>query len=906
MTDFRINVIVDPSRAKRGAAQVEKSLDRMTGKANNLGSALRRAIGFLGVGLLARQAIGTLASFSQEMSTVAAVTHATEQEFAALEERAISLGTNTRFTATQAAEGMVVLARAGLDTSEAIDSVGAALMLAQAGALSIAQAAEISTTAIKVFGKDAKDAADVSDVLVLAANSAKTNVTQLGQAFTFAATDAAALGIDLETTAAAAATLAEGGLTATRAGTGLRSVLQSLSAPTREAEKAIKDAGLKMSDVNIESHGLEGALKNIGPAMQDSGFRAAVFGKRFGAAALILQSNLPMIEEMKGKFENLGGEAQRVADEMDDNLNGSILAMKSAFEGLILRLGQNGMQGAFRGLVDTITNGLRAAADNVEQFIRVVEGLAFVLSVNLARRAIPAVIAQVKALGVAIATNPIGAMATVITLAIGYLIAFRKEIKLTGDGVTTMADFMTAAWDGIQDGLQAVSEAFEGAGQAINESLGGAFDGFQLDMQTVLLGLSTFADTAIGIMLALGNSLVELFTGLPKAVGSGILQVLSGINNFIESATDHARAFFNAIGSTARSVGIGLVNFFREIDLALTQIAQGQLSAARETVSGATELLKGQLGGIGSTFASTFEGELKQLKGERLLKPIVNIFEGAGEDMAANMTAGWERGLSFSGLTDFTLNTFQAADAIGAARVAAEGQAAAQEKANEQTAKAIELAAQVPESVEPATQSVASFGDQLSGGLTAGLQAGVAGITDVSGAAETLMVNGFGAAEDALVSFATTGEADIGAMVDGMLEDLARLLARQALFGLISSLGGGGWVGSAANALGGGGGGGDYGGERAGGGPVNPNQAFLVGEEGPELFVPPGAGNIKTAAETAGMVGGAAVQSPPVNVTVVNTSDPSDTISAMGSAQGTQLILNAIQSNPTVIKNSLQ
>mgnify|MGYP003632841550 CR=1 FL=1 len=901
MVNFNINVVINPARAKSGARQVEKSLDRLNGKANNLGASLRRALGFLGAGLLARKAIGTLANFSQEMSTVAAITNATEKEFAALEERAISLGTNTRFTATQAAEGLTELGRAGLTVEEAMTAVGDSLLLAQAGGLGIAESAAIATTAVKVFRLEAEDVAEVADTLVIAANNTKTNVSEMGQAFTFVAANAKDLGVDVNDTAAALGVLAEGGLTATRGGTALRSVLLGLAAPSREAEVALRDAGLSMSDIDIEARGLKPVLETLAAAQLDSAAKAAIFGKRFSAASSILFSNLDKFDELNGKFDTLGGEAQRVADVMDDNLNGSILGLKSAFEGLILRVGQQGGEGAIRGFVDTLRDGLRSAAENIERFIMVVQGLATVLTVNLARKAIPAVINQIRLLGIAIATNPLGAIATAITLAIGFLVAFRDEITLTQGKVTTFADFATAAWDSIKVGLEALGIAFTQLSSDIATSLGGTFDGFQLNLQEVLLGVATFGDTAIGLFTGIASSLIALFSGLPKAVGSAILIVLGGINNFIEAITDRVRAMVNTVVTVLSSLGQQVVLFVSELNLALSQLAQGSVGAAAKQAEEAADQLAQSLGGVGKNFSRTFAGELKALEGDRLLEPVENIFEGAGEEMAENMSKGFENGLSFSGLTDFTLETFKAADAIGAARVAAEGQAVAQAAANDETERAIALAGAVPPAMEPATASVASFGDQLSGGFKSGLEAGIAGITDVSGAAETLMVNSFGAAEDALVSFATTGEADFSAFVDGFLEDLARLLARQALFGLISSLGGGGLVGAAGSAAGGGGIPGF-----AKGGDFDGSTPFIAGEEGPELITPKGAGTVSNASKTAGLMNQAAPAPAPVNVTVLNSSSPEDTISAMGSAQGTQLIMNAISSNPTVIKNALQ
>jgi len=907
VVDFRIQVIIDPGKATAGARRVRGELDRTTTSAKTLGSTLRRAFAVVASGAAIASVTRTLAGFSQEMSTVGAISQATAEQFAQLEETAISLGTNTRFSATQAAEGMTFLARAGFETDEVLGSIEGTLQLAQAGALGLGEAADIASNVLKGMRLEVEETGRVVDVLAAAANSSNTTVSQLGQALKFVAPVAAGVGVSVEDTTAAISALSDAGLQASTAGTGLRRVLATLEQGGPALEGALRGTGVTLDDVKVSSVGLTTALENIGKAGIDTGTALQIFGQRGGPAFEVLRTAGGDIRTFADELRNAGGTAERVADAMDDNLQGSLLALKSAFEGVILRVGQQGAQGALRSFVDALTRGLRAVADNADLFVKAMQGVVFVLSVSLARRAIPAAISGIKALGVAIATNPIGAIATALTLAIGALIAFRDELTLTGDSTTTLADVARAAFDNIKSILDSFVPLIKEVGQSISDVFGGAFDGFELNLQNVLLAISTFADSAIGVFLALGNSLVALFTGIPKAVGSGIFIVLQQINNFIEKTIDVSSALFNAVSTTASNLGLSLLNFFREIDLALTQLAQGQLSAAKQTAEQAKDVLIGQIGGVGKNFSRTFAAELKANSLDRTIEEIVNPFEGAGEDMAANMTKGFEEGLAFSGITDFVLRTFTAADAAAAQREALERQAEAQAKANEETAKAVELQGMLGESTEEATVAVGSMSQSLSEGLTAGLKSGLAGITDVSGAAETLVVNGFGAAEDAIVQFATTGEADFGALVDGILADLARLLARQALLGLINAFTGGGAGGGGAAGIAGlfGGGTGENGARD-----TRPGRSFVVGEGGRrEVVVPPGGSDILSAAQSAAIANGdmqqAAAPPPPVQVTVVNTTDPADTIAAMDSAQGQQLIMNTISQNPTAVRNAL-
>lgn len=900
MTNFNINVIIKPD--SRGARRVERDLQRTTKAANGLGSAIRQAIGFLGAGAAIRGATRTLASFQQEMSTVAAVTGATAEEFERLNERAIELGTKTRFSATQAAEGMTFLARAGFSASQAFETVDDTLQLAQAGALDLGTAADIASNVLTGFRLDVGEAARVVDVLALAANSSNTTVGQLGQAMKFVAPVAAGTGVAVEDTAAAISALSNAGLQASTAGTGLRRVIATLVQGTPQLQAALSGTGITLADVDVTSVGLVTALKNLAAAGIDTGTALQVFGQRGGPALEVLRTSIPDIERFAESFRNAGGTAARVAETMDDNLNGAILATKSALEGLILRLGESGATSALRRMFEALTRGLRAAADDIDTFVRRLQGLAFVLGTTLAAKAIPAAIAAVKALTVAMLANPIGAFAVALTAAAGAAIAYREEITLAEGSTTTFGDVLKATATEGKPLFEELTGAIKELGEELGLGIPDSLKGIQLTLQDTVLGVAAFIDASIGLLQGLGNSIIAVFTGIGPALGSAFFQIINGVISLTEAGIDRVTAFFKAVGTTAKITGLGIANFFREVDLALTQLAQGQGEAAATTLSQATDLLQGQVLGVGKTFKRVFSSELSSLQGEDLLGQLENPFEGAGGELADAVVDGFNQGLSFSGASDFMVGVLATADASRRAAEEAERLAEAQKGVN----AAMEEGAPKIDEVTDSTGGLADNSGRavrtLGEGLTDGFNTAIAGATDVAGAMDNTIVNAFGAAEDALVSFVTTGEFNFSQFVDGLLADLTRLLARQALFSLISSFGGDA-AGAAAQ------GGTLFGGARAEGGPVNPNQAFLVGEEGPELFVPPGAGNIMTAAETAAAAGGGQqtveVQAPPVNVSVVNVTDPDEVVSALDSPGAEQKILNVIARNRSNIKQSL-
>lgn len=164
-------------------------------------------------------------------------------------------------------------------------------------------------------------------------------------------------------------------------------------------------------------------------------------------------------------------------------------------------------------------------------------------------------------------------------------------------------------------------------------------------------------------------------------------------------------------------------------------------------------------------------------------------------------------------------------------------------------------------------------------------------VSDVAGGIEQAMTNAFSAAEDAIVDFVLTGEFNFSKLVDSILADITRLLARQAILAIFNALTGGtsGAFGGVITALAG---------ARAEGGPVSMGQPYLVGERGPEIFQPNQSGTIVPN----NALPAAAPQS---NVTVVNVLDPSMVNSALNDPENAQVIVNIIGKNRNAINRQL-
>ena len=325
--------------AKR-RAEVEVTLrDRATSGLRRLGGSfggLTKAIGlvtaaatalatFVGARFLSG-AIRSAGDFDEAMSRVGAVTQATTEDLARLRETANEAGATTRFTATEAANGLEELARSGQSASEAIATLEPVLALAAGNNQSVAESAIQVTTALNAFGLAADDAARVSDVYTRAAQRSAQTTGQLSEAMTFVAPVARQAGLDIEQTAALVGRLADQGFRGSLGGTALRNAILQLQDPTSSFRR-------ELSKLGIESDDFIEVLGELADAGQDGEAAIRSLGLRAGPAIQALVSGgKPAIDELVESLRSAEGASSDAAAQLENNLPGAFRSLSSAFD----------------------------------------------------------------------------------------------------------------------------------------------------------------------------------------------------------------------------------------------------------------------------------------------------------------------------------------------------------------------------------------------------------------------------------------------------------------------------------------------------------------------------------------------------------------------------------------------
>ncbi|SFX87760.1 phage tail tape measure protein [Ruminococcus sp. XPD3002] len=219
-------------------ASLEKAGDKIATVGTNLTKYV--TVPILGVGTAA---VKTTADFDASMSKVAAVSGATGEDFDALRAKAREMGSQTKFSASEAADAMNYMAMAGWKTEDMLNGVEGIMNLAAASGEDLATTSDIVTDALTALGMTAGDSAHFADILAAASSNANTNVALMGESFKYVAPVAGAMGASAEDLSIALGLMANSGIKGSQAGNSLKNALVNLTKPTKQQAAAMQQLG---------------------------------------------------------------------------------------------------------------------------------------------------------------------------------------------------------------------------------------------------------------------------------------------------------------------------------------------------------------------------------------------------------------------------------------------------------------------------------------------------------------------------------------------------------------------------------------------------------------------------------------------------------------------------------------
>lgn len=322
-------------------------------------------------------ALKTFAEFDDTMRTVGAVSNATAQEMADLTEIAKRMGAETRFSASEAAQGLQFMGMAGFTAQQQIDALPDVLNLAAAGQLALADASDIATNILTGYGLQVSDLAMVNDVLAKTFVSSNTNLQELGNAFSYVGPIAKSAGQGFTETASALGLFANAGIKGERGGTALRGIIKSLLAPTSKASAVFETLGIKVKDTSGELKPITQLMKEFGSAGATTAQMMIAFGRHGSAMASAVGQGAEQIDKMVATVNDFGGTTSRVAKQMEAGIGGQLRALKSAFEALKIATGEaiaKELAGEFKDLTEYMRENSGVVAEMLAGLIKAAGG----------------------------------------------------------------------------------------------------------------------------------------------------------------------------------------------------------------------------------------------------------------------------------------------------------------------------------------------------------------------------------------------------------------------------------------------------------------------------------------------------------------------------------------------------
>ena len=333
-------------------------------------------------------------NFEKSMSQVAATMGLTVEEihsgtgaFAELEKAARKAGSDTEWSASQAADALNYLALAGYDAEKSIKTLPTVLNLATAGGLDLAYASDMITDAMSALSLQVENIDDFSDVLVKTSQKSNTSVGQLGEAILSVGGTAKILKGGVVELSSALGVLANNGIKGAEGGIALRNIINTLSAPTDIAAKELKRLGISAFDSAGNMRNLQNIFEDFNEVFanmtqqQKQEALSNIFNVRdLKSVQALLKSTSGELKNLQTELNNSTGATKQTAKVMQDNLSGSLKSLNSKFEELSITIFSE-IAPALKDAVDDLSNFVSefTKTDSVKEFSQSLKDIVILL-----------------------------------------------------------------------------------------------------------------------------------------------------------------------------------------------------------------------------------------------------------------------------------------------------------------------------------------------------------------------------------------------------------------------------------------------------------------------------------------------------------------------------------------------
>lgn len=520
-------------------------------------------------------ALKVAGDFEQQMQGVRALlVGISDKDFAKLTKAARDLGKSTKFSASETAGAIEVLASQGLNAQQILGgALKATADTAAASGSTIEEAANLVTQASNVFGIETGKMGVVANRAVGLMDVSRFGVGDFGLALSQGGLAARQAKLSFEEFAATIAIAGKYFDSGSDAGTSFKTFMASLSKTSKPAQEAMQKIGFSAYDASgrIVSMSeivrrLQQSLRNLSDE-EKSQVLNDIFGSDAGRMAFALAT-----EGVQGFGKALdavmNGNAAKAAETRMKGFKGSFEEFKGAIEELGIAIMASGILETVTSLVKKVTEWIDKLSETSPATLKFVTYLALAaaaigpLLLGLGQMAIGAAI-LVKAfamVGVALGgISLVGlGMAAGIGLAIGAVVAavivYRDEImNAIGDAIRfigTLAGLVEAVAKHAVTQIVSIFDGFRQIGVAAVLGLIGLLGGLADILETIAKHAVTSVVGAfqglLSFLAEVGSFLYDLMIRPWVDLYSGVVRIIANIKKGGYSLTQ----FFRDIGST--------------------------------------------------------------------------------------------------------------------------------------------------------------------------------------------------------------------------------------------------------------------------------------------------------------------------------------------------------------------
>lgn len=541
---------------------------------------------------IGKKAIDVAADFEYGMSEVSAISGATGADLEALTNKAKEMGEKTKFSASDAADGLKYMAMAGWKTEDMLNGLEGILNLAAAGNTDLGTTSDIVTDALTAMGYSASDAGRLADVMAAASSNANTNVELMGETLKYAGTMAGTMGYSMEDVSLAIGLMANSGVKGSMAGTALNAIMSRLSTNTNGATDCIKELGVEFYNSDGTARDFSDVIEELRTATQGltteqkAEIASTVAGEEAKKGLLaILNATADDYDKLKGAINNCSGSAKDMADVMNNNLSGQMTLLKSQLEGLAIQFVTLIMPYLRQGVewLSKVLTWISNLDDGTKKMIITIAGIAAVAGpvIIVAGRVISAIgsiigiggkliggvgslikiVTNVMGLGgkiISLGGNLIGGIASIGTKIGGALIPAIAAIPAPVWIVIAVIGALVAAGIALYKNWDEVSAWAKNAWGAIKDTVKNAIDGVVGFFQNVI---DFVKNNWQGLLLFLVNPIAGGF----KLIYDNCAGFRDFIDNFLSGIKDKFTSMVENIKQKAVDLKDNVVNKFEEL-----------------------------------------------------------------------------------------------------------------------------------------------------------------------------------------------------------------------------------------------------------------------------------------------------------------------------------------------------